>query len=169
MTKRYVWAYQWRYNMAIELHVNREDLDSITEIELDGDEYLYRLYWQEQYNRWYIDLFDVTGNPLVVGKKLMVGSPTVPHRPLKGELFVVSRSGNNDFATINNLGLDVVLVYLTEAEIDRILIERTEYALSDFIEKIKLLEPNLDLTFLNGDLFEFLDGEQFETIRPTQP
>jgi len=119
--------------MPTVLPMNRSDLDSISEIELDGTIYNYRIYWHSLYDRWYLDLKDSTGGSIITGKKLTINGPTLRHRGLKGELFFISLSGDDSPAAVSDLGERVELMYFSESEISRSPVIHEDQGLSDFI------------------------------------
>ena len=105
--------------MATELFLDNTNFDSITDIELDGSQYKYRIYWHELYDRWYLDLLDVTGAPLLTGKKRTINSPAFRHRVLEGLFTVISTDLSDDSpAKLTDLGHRMKLYYFTRDEVE---------------------------------------------------
>jgi hypothetical protein len=120
----------------IKIAISRQSTDYTTDIELDGTEYKYRIYWHNLYDRWYMDLLDITGQPLVTGKKITLGVPMFRHRKLKGDFFVISRTEDDTPPGIKDLGERVNIFYLSEQEINRTVRLREQHSLADFFNLI---------------------------------
>ena len=121
----------------IELALDTTNYDSITDIELEGTEYKYRLYWHQLYNRWHLDLETITGESLVTGKKLTIGVPIFRYRKLPGDFFVISNQPTNDTpAKVDDLGDRIRMFYLTSDELQKAVRLRESYSLSDFMHHI---------------------------------
>lgn len=120
----------------IKITTSINNLDYTTDIELEGQEFKYRLYWHELYDRWYLDLLDSTGIPLIQGKKITLGVPLTRYRKLQGDFFVVSRDQNTSPPGIVELGDRVNIYYLSSTELDKATKIRTSYELADFFNTL---------------------------------
>lgn len=87
---------------------------------LDGREYVIRLRWADRDAFWYLDLLDVDGNPLLLGRPLRVNHPlleqfrqTVTGLP-PGELYAADTRATPADAGLDVLG-DVVRLTYREA------------------------------------------------------
>lgn len=89
--------------------------------ELDGVEFGLRLRWNDREQRWYLDLSDVDGAPILLGVKLVANWSLLRtladdgRRP-RGELVVVDTTGEGD-PRLPDLGRRVRLIYVPVAEV----------------------------------------------------
>ena len=89
---------------------------------LDGVEYVLELRWSQRERRWYLDMRDVNGHPLVIGMKLVANWPllyrfrTVRGLP-PGELIVLSTRWPPRDPGLDELGATVRLAYVSANEI----------------------------------------------------
>ncbi len=156
--------------MAIELFTDNTELDSTTEVELDGEDYNYRIYWNNVYDRWYIDFTDLAGNKILTGKKLTVGSVTAHHDTFPGELVCLSKTDSENPVTLRTLSKDIILVYVPKEEIDHSLDVRGEYSFLDYIESVRPETEEYIIEFIPvsfeflSDNFEFLDTTDLEFL-----
>jgi len=100
----------------LELHINPEVLDQITDVTLDEIDYKYRLYWNSMYNRWYMDWFDASSNPLMTGVKVVVGQPLIKSRLFKGTVVVLNSSDDDSPPSLTEMGRRVKMYYLNRGE-----------------------------------------------------
>lgn len=101
----------------LELYVNTESLDQLSDVTLDGTDYKYRLYYNKIYSRWYMDWYDSSSNNLNVGTKIIIGQPLVKSRMFKGTVVAVSVVDNDQTPPKRTeLGRRVKLLYLTQEE-----------------------------------------------------
>lgn len=99
------------------LRLNPDLIASRQRVELDGVVLQFRVRWRARMGAWYIDTLDATGDPIVVGRRLSPGSSpwagVVDDRLPPGILTVIGR----DPYRRNDLGGDVVVVYVSASEI----------------------------------------------------
>jgi hypothetical protein len=100
----------------LELYVNPNSLDQISDVTLDGIEYKYRLYYSKIYSRWYMDWFDSSYITLNSGTKITVGQPLLKSRMFKGTLLALSVSSDETPPQRRELGKRVKLIYLNKEE-----------------------------------------------------
>jgi hypothetical protein len=86
---------------------------------LDGRTYVLELDWSAREERWFFAISDAAGNPIRLGKRVVVGTDLLAHvvsdaRP-PGMLLVVSLDGSNASPGLVDLGSRVQLIYATEA------------------------------------------------------
>ena len=108
----------------LELFVNPSSLDQTNKVTLDEVEYSYRLYWNSFYNRWYMDWFDVSNNPLSVGTKIAAGQGMIKSKLFKGSIVVLSINDDDSPPKLNELGKRVKLIYVTEEELGNEVLRR---------------------------------------------
>ena len=87
--------------------------DAFTVIELEGEDYGFRTYWNERNGSWHCSIFDASQNPLVYNKR--VGTYTLLSRnvpAIPGKVIAVpvddldiSDPGEND------LGVRILIMY----------------------------------------------------------
>ena len=100
----------------IELYLNPSSLDQITDVTLDGEDFKYRTYWSSFYNRWYMDWFDSSSDPLLTGVKVAVGQPFIKARMFKGTVVIISGSSDNSMPRLGELGGRIKMYYLNKEE-----------------------------------------------------
>jgi hypothetical protein len=91
------------------------------QVELDGTTFEFVFNWNDREGRWYFDLNDITSNPLVSGRAVVLNLPllarfrqsTMP----PGDLIAIDTSNSNIDASLTDLGDRVLLVYLTAADV----------------------------------------------------
>lgn len=89
--------------------------------ELDGVTITYRLQWDPRCEAWYVDLVDAAGTTILAGARVNVGWP-IGHRHRiegmpSGRLFLVDVSGADEPPTLESLGAQHQIVYLSAAEV----------------------------------------------------
>jgi hypothetical protein len=88
-------------------------------VRLDGRDYLLDFAWNGRESRWYVDVSDANGTPIVAGRKLVasarVGQRTTDPRRPAGVLCTIDRSGTGVDPGIDELGSRVVLAYMDAA------------------------------------------------------
>ena len=100
----------------LELYVDPNSLDQLSDVTLDGEDYKYRLYYSKIYSRWKMDWYDSSLNPLNTGTKITVGQPLIKSRLFKGSLVVISVSNDESPPKRRELGRRVKLIYLNKEE-----------------------------------------------------
>ncbi len=89
-------------------------------VTLDGEEYLFKLDWNDRENRWYLSLFTIAEEPLALGIKVVANCSllrrfTGSNMP-PGALFAVDMSPlAGESPTYSELGDRVKLLYLSLA------------------------------------------------------
>ncbi len=97
---------------GIPAFLQRTSLDGVT-FELD-------LNWNERESAWYIGVADADGLPLRVGVRMALNTPLLrsvadARRPA-GELYAIDLDDTGVEAGLGDLGVRVVLIYVTAAE-----------------------------------------------------
>lgn len=92
---------------------------------LDGTDYLLDFFWNERASAWYISIFTVDGEPLLLSKKLVCGVPLLARkrwdsRIPPGEIMAVDWNDSIDVPGLENLGEAVILYYLDRSAIEEI-------------------------------------------------
>lgn len=87
---------------------------------IDDRLYYFRAYWNARDAAWYLDVYDSDRTPIAYGVKIVLGTNlarTFEH-PLtrQGALVAIDRSGSNQDATFDDLGMRVVVLHLTSTE-----------------------------------------------------
>ena len=94
--------------------------ETVQTVELDGVRYRIRLTWNGRTRSWYMDLEDIDGKGIAVGRRLSPGSfpvpKNVPGAP-PGTFYVTSQLDPYDQA---DLGEGMDLVYIPRTELDAI-------------------------------------------------
>lgn len=87
---------------------------------LDGREYVIAFVWNEREARWFFDLADENGDPIVSGVKVIPNFPllrrVVDARCPPGELAAVDNTGDAPIL-FSDLGTRAVFVYYAAAEL----------------------------------------------------
>jgi hypothetical protein len=92
-------------------------------VRLDGRDFLLDLLWSTSEARWYLDLLDVQGAPVVLAVPVILAHPLLArYRPASalppGELVVVdARQGASGAPGLEDLGDVAQLLYLDAAEL----------------------------------------------------
>lgn len=94
----------------------RNDLPAYKfQIELEQTLFNMEFTFNAREDRWFMDLSDSTGEPIVRGVKLLTGWPILSRfqddRMPLGELFMLDTAGEDKHATRDDLGDRVVMVY----------------------------------------------------------
>lgn len=110
--------------MAVEIPVTPGTACTIERVSLEGSIYTLRMVWSERLDAWLLDIMTNEGVPIAQGLPLRAGVPinnAVRHLPgMPPGLFVVydsTQQGNDP--TFDDLGVRVLLIYLTAAEAPR--------------------------------------------------
>jgi len=87
---------------------------------LDGATFEFAFAWNEREGAWYMAVADADGLPLRSGIRLALSTPLLrsvadARRPA-GELYAIDLDGTGADAGVNDLGVRVVLMYITAAE-----------------------------------------------------
>lgn len=90
-------------------------------ITLDGVKYTVELRWNARSNRWTFSLRTRDGEPLLVGRRVVVGMPllmrgTDPRMP-PGDIIAVDQAGLDADPGRDDLGSRVLLMYVTANEL----------------------------------------------------
>ena len=108
--------------MALYQIPSTPSLRSFTQrVELDGGSYEIRQRWNARSKFWYLDVYDVNGNPLLVGRKLTLDAPILQQHQTRevppGELVAYDTSVRKAPAGLDELGERVVLLYVEAADL----------------------------------------------------
>ena len=101
----------------------RSDLPAYTNtIELELVQYTLSFNWNRRIAKWFMDIGDKDGNPLVSGIKLLSGFPLKykflnPGLP-PGEFFILDTANQNRDPQQDDLGTRTVLLYRESGTID---------------------------------------------------
>lgn len=90
-------------------------------VALDGASYVVEVRWNDRDSAWYMTLRDEEGSPIWAGRKVVLGIPLGfrrrdSRRPTGG-FFVQDLSNTDRDATLDDLGVRVIVVYLSADEI----------------------------------------------------
>jgi hypothetical protein len=93
----------------------------VIQVELDGTTFQFVFNWNDREGRWYFDLNDIQGLPLVSGRAVVLGLPllgrfkqaTLP----EGDLICIDTSGSNIDASLTDLGDRVLMIYVAAADL----------------------------------------------------
>lgn len=97
-----------------------QNIPQIFEISLAGVDYLMTVKWNDAFEAgWQIDLADVTTNTsIVAGLPLIVGADVLSgleYLGIEGRLIVFTDGDENAVPTLDNLGVESNLYFLTQA------------------------------------------------------
>jgi hypothetical protein len=91
------------------------------ECDLDDATFQWAFEWVDRDDAWYLSLADVDGNPLVTGRKVVLGYPLLnlyaDARLPKGALYAVDTGGTDTEPGLLDLGDRVKLLYFSEGEL----------------------------------------------------
>ena len=93
--------------------------------ELDGTTFEFVFNWNDREGRWYFDLNDISSNPLVSGRAVVLNTSLLgylratPSYPA-GDLMVIDTSDSNIDASLTDLGDRVIMIYIPIADISAI-------------------------------------------------
>jgi hypothetical protein len=95
---------------------------SFTErVNLGGTTYTLSCYWNQRLSTWFLDLDDAEGNPIIVGRALVIDFPIFGRFRVAGlppgQLIAQDTSGQNLDPGLNDLGARVQLLFFSNAEI----------------------------------------------------
>ncbi len=90
-------------------------------VTLDGTPYIVEVHWNDRDSSWFFSLLDDEGDPIFAGRKIVLGTP-IGHRcrdarKPPGAFLVQDLAGTDRDATIDDLGVRVMVVYFTAADI----------------------------------------------------
>jgi hypothetical protein len=75
-----------------------------TETEIGGKDYLFEFWWSDKNKTWYMDIRDLEGNPVCMGKAVVAGSIPLPGATgVEGAILISGKDYDEPFA----LGRDV--------------------------------------------------------------
>jgi hypothetical protein len=106
--------------MAVEIPL-RGDMPHYTfEVELEGAVYGFDFRWNERAEGWFVGMYNSRGEPLAVGKRLVVAFPLFarhkgPDFP-PGMLIAVDTTGEDRDPGLNDLGSRVKLYYFDSTD-----------------------------------------------------
>ena len=88
-------------------------------IQLEGQPYTFTFRWNERASAWFMAILDNAGNPLLCGRKVVIGWPllarfVIPALP-PGELMAIDTTGEGVEAGVGDLGGRVLLYYVDTA------------------------------------------------------
>lgn len=107
--------------MAVEIPLVEDGQSHFTQItSLDGVDFLFEFRWNEREQRWYMDLYEADGTPVVTGIKVVADWSLLrlvvrDLRPA-GEIYSYDTTGEGD-PRLGDLGTRVRLIYIPEAEL----------------------------------------------------
>ena len=89
---------------------------------IDDTEYVLRFKWNERDGAWFMDILDEDEGALALGLKLVPGWPILYYVPPldylpRGDFYVYTTDGTAAEPTLDNLGTDFELLYITPEEI----------------------------------------------------
>lgn len=99
--------------------IARETGSARMRVSLEGVEYVFRLQWNPREFRWTLDLYDLNDIAIVTGVALvpaldLIELVTDTRRP-PGSLMVWQPAGYASDPTLDNLGIDALLLYYEAA------------------------------------------------------
>lgn len=108
--------------MAVfELPIRSDVTNYDFEVELDGEVFVLRLYLNSRDEFWYLDLRSESGEPLMLGRRVVVESPLTQRIRDKtlpaGEIALTDLTQQDLEATEASFGVDHLLLYLDAAEL----------------------------------------------------
>lgn len=104
------------------------------DVEIDGASYTFEFHWNARDAAWYFDLFEVDGQAIALGVKVVLGVPlarTCRHPLVTEGAFLAydrtgSASGRGVDATFDDLGTRVLIAHVSSAELAAIVIAQQE-------------------------------------------
>jgi len=107
--------------MALIIPARSDTATYIFTIELEGAIYQFRMQFNDRDQSWFFDILDVDGNVIRQGVKVVANWPLLrlvasELRP-PGELYAVDLTGEARRAGVEDLGSEILFVYLPEAEV----------------------------------------------------
>lgn len=101
---------------SVILPIDPQVPDQQFQVELDAVTYTFRFKWNSRGNGWFMDLLDAGENPLLYGRRVVLGWPLLIRFSNfagfpQGTLEAVDTSGQDLEAGINDLGARVVVMY----------------------------------------------------------
>lgn len=107
--------------MIVDLPVLQDGSWFQFSIELDSVTYQFEFRWNERESCWYTTLRDGEGNPIVSGRKVVLGPlfhkfRSNPSAPQLGDVYVTDTSGAELDAGLEDLGRRVKLTYASDSE-----------------------------------------------------
>jgi len=86
------------------------------QVDLEGAIYTLDFGFNTRSNRWYMSIYDSTGETLLVGDiPILINIPLadqyIDKRLPLGRFIAIDETGNNGNPTINNFGTDIKLLY----------------------------------------------------------
>ena len=105
------------------IEINIFDSPSFTQlVTLDNSIYLLSIAWNGRDNAWFLSIAEQDGISILDGIKIVPGYELIRRfkdtRLPPGALLSTDMTDTGDYPTRNNLGTDVKLIYMTEAEVD---------------------------------------------------
>lgn len=92
------------------------------QVTLDGSIYQVSLIWNGRDDAWFISFAEQDGTPILDALKIVPGYELIRRfkdsRLPPGALLTADMTDTGDYPTRDNLGVDVKLVYMTEAEVN---------------------------------------------------
>lgn len=88
--------------------------------DLEGNLYTLEFYWNSRSGYWFLSVYDVDGNPIVSGRKVVLGAPLLGRAERvagpPGVLMAFDTSGTDEEAGVADLGARVQLIYFESTE-----------------------------------------------------
>jgi len=92
------------------------------QVTLEDTIYQLSLIWNGRDNAWFLSIAEQDGTPILDGIKLVPGYELLSRfkdsRLPPGALLTPDLTGTGDYPTRDNFGVDMKLVYMTEAEVN---------------------------------------------------
>lgn len=89
---------------------------------IEGVTYVFRWVWNEREATWYVSIADAENDPIVSGVRVVLGENLIAgvadSRLPDGQILVADPSGNTDEPDRDTLGKNVLIVYVTTAEVE---------------------------------------------------
>jgi hypothetical protein len=106
----------------LNIPIKRDAASWTQRMTLDGLSYTLDFAWNGREEAWYLGIYDATGAPLVLSRKIVTNRPLLKRLRFitglpAGELFASDPSGQIDAAGYDELGTAVKLIYFERVEL----------------------------------------------------
>lgn len=98
-----------------KIPISNDTPDQVFSVVLGGNSYRLRIFWNERFAYWSMDVLEADETPILLGLKLVENYPICARfqdaRLPTGQLFMLRENGSNARTSFDELGVNVNLYY----------------------------------------------------------